>query len=155
MRAGRLALALLFLGSGLARAEDPASDEAAVRAHFASFSDAWIKGDARAVAEGFAEDADLVRPGEPRVVGRAAIETFYARMFAGPLQGVAKTMKVDHVRFVSPEVAVVDSSYTLDRETPAMRARGASVTVLAKRAGAWTTVASRSYRLPGLGGPNR
>jgi hypothetical protein len=54
---------------------------------------------------------------------------------------------------VSPDVAVVDSSYTLDREQPALRARGVSVTVLAKRTGGWTTVVSRSYRLPGEGGP--
>lgn len=155
MRAGLLAVALLIEGAIPVRAQGPPSDEAAVRAHFASFSEAWIKGDAKAVAEGFAEDGDLVRPGEPRVVGRAAIETFYARMFAGPLAGVAKTMKVEHVRFVGPEVAVVDSSYTLDREQPVMKARGASVTVLAKRAGVWTTVASRSYRLPGAGGPAR
>jgi uncharacterized protein (TIGR02246 family) len=153
MTARALAAAVLLVGASAGAA--PASDEAAVRAHFASFSEAWIRGDAKSVADGYAEDADLVRPGEPRVEGRAAIEAFYARMFAGPLKGVAKAMKVDHVRFVSPEVAVVDSSYTLDRDLPPLHARGASVTVLAKRAGGWTTVVSRSYRLPGEGPPPR
>lgn len=155
MRGRLLSIALLLLGSQAPAQTGPGPDEAAVRAHFASFSDAWVKGDAKAVADGYAEDGDLVRPGEPRVVGRAAIEAFYARMFTGPLKGVAKTMKVDHVRLVSPDVAVVDSSYTLDRELPTLRARGVSVTVLAKRAGGWTTVVSRSYRLPGEGGPPR
>jgi uncharacterized protein (TIGR02246 family) len=124
------------------------ADEAAVRAHFGSFADAWVKGDAVAVAAGYAEDADLVRPNQPPVVGRAAIQAFYEQMFAGPLKGVAKTTAVDRVRLVGPDVAVVDSSYTLDRDQPVLHARGASVTVLAKRGGRWLTVVSRSYRLP-------
>jgi uncharacterized protein (TIGR02246 family) len=123
-------------------------DEAVVRAHFTSFADAWVTGNARAVAAGYADDADIVRPNQPPVTGRAAIETFYEQMFAGPLKGVAKTMRVDRVRFVSAEVAVVDGSYTLDRQEPALHAKGASVTVLAKRDGRWVTVVSRSYRLP-------
>jgi hypothetical protein len=64
------------------------------------------------------------------------------------LKGVAKTTAVDRVRLVGPDVAVVDSSYTLDRDQPVLHARGASVTVLAKRGGRWLTVVSRSYRLP-------
>ncbi len=146
-------LAVLAARAGQAAAATDA-DEAAVRAHFTAFTDAWVKGDAKAVAAGYADDADLVRPGEPKITGRAAIETFYARVFAGPLKGVAKRMTVDHVRFVSPDVAVVDSSYSLDREAPALHARGQSVTVLGKRGGAWTTIVSRSYRLPG-DTPNR
>jgi len=124
------------------------TDDAAVRAHFTAFTEAWIQGDAKAVAAGYAEDADLVRPGEPKITGRAGIEAFYARVFAGALKGVDKKMTVDHVRFVTPDVAVVDSSYTLARESPPLRARGSSVTVMAKRDGAWVTVLSRSYRLP-------
>jgi hypothetical protein len=45
-------------------------------------------------------------------------------------------------------VAVVDSSYTLDRDEPPLHARGASLTVLEKRGGRWLSVLSRSYRLP-------
>jgi uncharacterized protein (TIGR02246 family) len=145
--AGPTLVASLLLARAVT-AGDPA-DEAAVRAHFEAFTEAWVKGDAKAVAAGYAEDADLVRPGEPKVEGRAAIETFYARVFAGPLKGVAKKMTVDHVRLVTPDVAVVDSSYTLDRAAPVLRARGLSVTILVKRGASWTTVSSRSYRLPG------
>jgi len=142
------ALATLVLGAAaVSRAESP-DDEAAVRAHFTSFAEAWVKGDARAVAAGYAEDADIVRPNQPPVTSRAAILAFYAQMFAGPLKGVAKTMKVDRVRLITPDVAVLDGSYTLDRDEPALYARGASVSVLAKRNGRWVTVVSRSYRLP-------
>jgi hypothetical protein len=82
------------------------------------------------------------------VAGRAAIQAFYERMFAGPLKDVAKTVTIDRVRFVTPTVAVVDSSYTLRRERPPLHARGASLTVLENRHGAWVSVVSRSYRLP-------
>jgi uncharacterized protein (TIGR02246 family) len=132
-------------GPGEARQAD---GESAVRAHFDAFARAWVAGDARAVAAEFAEDADLLRPNQPPVVGRSAIEAFYAQMFAGPLKGVAKKTTVDRVRLVTPLVAVVDSSYTLDRDDPALHARGASLTVMEKREGRWLTVLSRSYRLP-------
>jgi uncharacterized protein (TIGR02246 family) len=149
MRAcSRFLLGLLLLlgpsGSGNALADD----EAAVRAYFDAFARAWVAGDARAVAAEFAEDADLLRPNQPPVVGRAAIEAFYARMFEGPLKDVAKKTRVDRVRLVTPLVAVVDSSYSLDRDHPVLHARGASLTVLEKRQGRWLAVLSRSYRLP-------
>ena len=137
-----LGLALLLA------AADPASEEGAIRAHFQDFADAFAKGDARAVAAGYTDDADIVRPNQPPVVGRAAIQAFYEQMFAGPLKGVAKTTQVDRVRLVTPTVAVVDSSYTLDRDEPALHVRGTSLSVLEKRDGLWVAVLSRSYRLP-------
>jgi len=148
MRVQALAAALLILGPIRLSQAGPGDDEAAVRAHFDAFAHAWATGDARAVAEGYAEDADIVRPNQPPVVGRAAIEAFYIQMFAGPLKGVAKKTTVDRVRLVTPVVAVVDSSYTLDRDEPPLHAHGASVTVLEKRGGSWVALLSRSYRLP-------
>ena len=100
------------------------------------------------MAEGYAEDADILRPSQPAVVGRAAIQAFYEQMFAGPLKGVAKTTAVDRIRFVTPTVAVLDSSYRLYRDEPPLHARGASVSVLEKRGERWVAVVSRSYRLP-------
>lgn len=137
-----LGLALLLVSG------DAGPEDAAIRAHFSSFALAFARGDATAVAAGYADDADIVRPNQPAVVGRAAIQAFYERMFAGPLKGVAKTTQVDRVRLVTPTVAVVDSSYTLDRDEPPLHARGASLSVLEKREGGWVTVLSRSYRLP-------
>jgi uncharacterized protein (TIGR02246 family) len=142
------ALLAIALGPAWVSGAGPDGDEAAVRAHFAPFTDAWMKGDAAAVAAGYAEDADIVRPEQPPVAGRPAIQAFYERMFAGPLKGVAKTMRVDRVRLVTEALAVVDASYTLDREEPALHAKGVSLTVLQKRDGRWATVVSRSYRLP-------
>ena len=136
----------------LLAAADPASEEVAIRAHFSSFALAFANGDAQAVAAGYTDDADIVRPNQPPVVGRAAIQAFYEQMFAGALKGVAKTTHVDRVRLVTPTVAVVDSSYTLDRDEPALHARGASLSVLEKRDGRWLAVLSRSYRLPAEAG---
>lgn len=147
-RYSRIAFAFLLGGLSLASPVKGADEEAAVRAHFDSFAEAWVEGDARAVAAGYAEDADIVRPNQPKVTGRASIQAFYEQMFTGPLKGVAKAMRVDSIRLVSPEVAVVDASYTLDRDEPALHAKGASVVVLAKRGGRWVTIVSRSFRLP-------
>jgi uncharacterized protein (TIGR02246 family) len=125
-----------------------AADEAAVRAHFETFGDAWTKADAKAVAATYAADADIVRPGQDPVQGRAAIEAFYVRQFAGPLKDTKKSMTIERVRLVSGELAIVDSRYTIDRESPALHVRGVSVAVLVKRNGQWEAVASRSYRQP-------
>jgi len=152
----QLAIAAVLLAFGPASfvtEAGKAADEAAIRAHSASFAEAFARGDARAVAEGYGEDADIVRPNQPAVVGRAAIQAFYEQMFAGPLKGVTKTSVVDRVRFVTATVAVVDSSYTLDRAEPALHARGASVTVLERREGRWVAVVSRSFRLPAADPP--
>lgn len=139
---------ILALGLALLLASaDPGADDA-IRAHFAGFAEAFARGDAQGVARGYAEDADIVRPNQPPVVGRAAIQAFYEQMFAGPLKGVAKTTHVDRLRLITPTVAVVDSSYTLDRDEPALHARGASLSVLELREGRWLAVLSRSYRLP-------
>ena len=119
-----------------------------MRAHSTAFGEAFARGDAAGVASGYAEDADIVRPNQPPIVGRAAIEAFYTQMFDGPLKGVVKGGALDRVRFVTPAVAVVDSSYTLDRDEPALHARGVSLTVREKREGRWLAVLSRSYRLP-------
>ncbi len=149
MRLAMVPVVLFAFGPAPLTAQgEQAADEAAIRAHSASFAEAFARGDARAVAEGYSDDADIVRPNQPPVVGRAAIQAFYEQMFAGPLKGVAKTTTVDRIRFVTATVAVVDSSYTLDRDEPALHARGASLTVLLKRDGRWWTVLSRSYRLP-------
>lgn len=129
--------------------------EAAIRSHFTAFDEAFARGDATGVAATYAEDADLVRPGQPAVVGRAGIERFYREMFGGLMKGVRKGGTVDRIRLVTPTVAVVDSSYTLDRAEPPLHARGASLTVLEKRKGRWTAILSRSYRLPESAGPSR
>ncbi len=89
------------------------------------------------------------------MVGRAGIEAFYREMFAGPMKGVRKGGTLDRIRLVTPSVAVVDSSYTLDRGEPPLHARGVSLTVLEKRQGAWSAVLSRSYRVPDAAGSPR
>ncbi len=126
-------------------------DEAALRGHFVAFDTAFAKADARGIAKGYAEDADIVRPNQPPVVGRAAIENFYREMLDGPLKGARKSGTLDRIRLVTPSLAVVDSSYSLDRDTPPLHVRGVSLTVLEKRNGAWVAVLSRSYRLPEAG----
>ncbi len=159
MRMKLVVLVLLALAAYPASAEGPpplpAEDDAAIRSHFEAFDEACAKGDAPGVAATYAEDADVVRPGQPAVVGRAGIEGFYREMFGGPMKGVRKGGTVDRIRLVTPTVAVVDSSYTLDRDAPLLHARGASITVLEKRQGRWTAILSRSYRLPESAGSTR
>jgi len=159
MRPNPLVVFLVALAAASASAEGPpslpADDEAAIRSHFTAFDEAFARGDASGVAATYAEDADIVRPGQPAVVGRAGVESFYREMFGGAMKGVRKGGTIDRIRLVTPAVAVVDSSYTLDRDAPPLHARGASITVMEKRKGYWTAVLSRSYRLPESAGSTR
>jgi uncharacterized protein (TIGR02246 family) len=69
--------------AGVAHAAPTASaDEAAIRAQSASWEKAYNRGDAKAVAAQYAEDALLLPPGAPGVSGRAAIQAFFARDIA-------------------------------------------------------------------------
>jgi uncharacterized protein (TIGR02246 family) len=148
-----LAAVLLLAGLALrgAAAGSPqlgSEDEAALRARFAAFDAAFARADAVSIAAGYAKDADIVRPNQPPVIGRAAIESFYREMFRGPMKGVRKSETPGRIRLVSASLAVVDSAYALDRDEPPLHARGASLTVLEKRGGVWLALLSRSYRLP-------
>ena len=113
-------LLILILAAGLAppvSAEGPAApppaDGAAIRSHFAAFDAAFARGDAPGVAVTYADDAGVVRPGEPAVVGRAGIESFYREMFAGRMKGVRKGGTVDRIRLAGAFGAHIDPVHAL------------------------------------------
>ena len=121
-------LLILILAAGLAppvSAEGPAApppaDDAAIRSHFAAFDTAFARGDAPGVAATYADDADVVRPGEPAVVGRAGIESFYREMFAGRMKGVRKGGAVERIRLVTPSVALLATALTTPKSVRTTR----------------------------------
>lgn len=89
-------------------ADDPArplsADEKAILAADEAFEADYNKGDSKALAARFTEDAEVVQDDGDRYTGRARIERRLAETFKEH-PGVKMDLKVDDVRFVAPDVA--------------------------------------------------
>jgi uncharacterized protein (TIGR02246 family) len=66
--------------------EGPAHDE--VLARNRRFMEAFDAGDAAAVAALYTEDAVVIPPGSPMIIGRAGIEEFWGGLMKAGVQGV-------------------------------------------------------------------
>ena len=107
MRARMMALAgaiSMSCGAALAQA---AGDEAGVRALIAGLTDAWDAGSAAAWTAHFSPDAEMILPRGLRIIGQDAIADGHAGVFATIYQDTTLDISVDHIRFLSPDVALV------------------------------------------------
>jgi uncharacterized protein (TIGR02246 family) len=108
--------AILLLGGPafVSRAEDKdekkdAGAEQAVRDWAKEMSAAWEKHDGKAVAALYAEDGDLTTPQGEAIAGREAIERHHADLFDGVLKDTKLALEVRRIKFVTPQVAVLDT----------------------------------------------
>lgn len=106
------------------------------------------RGDFAAVEEFWDEGADYVGVDGTMIRGRAEIHAFFQRL--APSSGVRpqQTASIERIRFMTPDVAIVDGSWTVDgardsagNELPAIEGRG--VEVVQKKGGRWWFVATR------------
>ena len=150
-------LILLFatpLAIGLARAaaaDDSANsaDDAAVKQVVAGFSDGWNTHDAHAMCASLADDVEWVNwRGEP-LGSRQAVEDEHARLFADLYKNTHRTDTVKSIRYINPELAVVDDYWTMtgarkrDGSEWPYRA-GYSNFLMAKRNGRWIVIVSHT-----------
>lgn len=135
-RIGWFAFCLCISGIALADAPKSAVKHDDVHRFFKSFADALHKGDAKAVASHFAEKGRHVhRPSNLRTEGQAAIEQLYADVFR-PGRVKSVDLALEDVRQITPDVAAVDATATVDRnEGPPVRT--SLHALLAKRDGKW------------------
>ncbi len=142
MKIAAMALAgsMAFLGLGLtavsAQTKDPAMDKLA-----ADWTAAFAKGDAKALAGLYAENAVRVTQGG-KVIGRSAIEKEFAAMLAAPLKGAKINILVGTTQHVSPDVAVNEGTYEVTgvlapdgKAAPPLR--GSYLNTVVKKGGAW------------------
>jgi uncharacterized protein (TIGR02246 family) len=91
----------------------PMSDEDAIRARTEKFEQAVSAGDAKTIGTIFVEDSDLVDQAGGMHHGRAAIEDRYQKLFDGAYKGAQANLEIASIRFVRPDVAVIDGTYEL------------------------------------------
>jgi uncharacterized protein (TIGR02246 family) len=134
-----LATAIAVLSAGLApawaQAKDPAIDKLV-----ADWTAAFAKGDAKALAGFYTDDA--VRTSQPggTVVGRAAIEKEFAANLAGPWKGATIKIMAGTSRPVGPDSLVNEGTWEVSGKGPdgaPMTMKGYYVNTLVKKGGAW------------------
>lgn len=88
-------------------AQSPA-DDARIRAIVAEQAAAWNVGDARAFSRSFTEDGSFTNIVGTVFYGHQAFEDRHRDIFAAFFKGSRITMTVGRIRFVRPDVAIVD-----------------------------------------------
>ena len=84
------------------------SDEARMRAIIAEQVVAWNRGDARAFSSSFAEDGSFTNIRGTVFYGQRAFEERHVEIFRTFFKGSKLAMSPSKVRFVRPDVAIVD-----------------------------------------------
>jgi uncharacterized protein (TIGR02246 family) len=129
-----------------------AADDAAVRATVQKYLDAREERDPKAVAALFTRDADqLVSSGEWRK-GRAALVK--GAMASSERTGGKRTITVESVRYVTPDVAIAEGRYELSGLAGGQTRRMWSTFVMKRTGGAWKIAAIRNM-LPAAPAPAR
>ena len=125
-------------------------DQESLRSLPKQISDAWNKGDGRALAATFTEHGVLVSSDGTYCDGRAEIDRYLGRLFAAHLRGSRFAAKVISIRFLGPEVALMhlegDFWMAGATEPPAER-RAVQSLVAVRNAGRWRVALFQATRM--------
>ena len=124
------------------------TDAATLRKLYADYTAAWNQNDTAAMATLFAADADHLEPNGLLLKGRAAIMKQLSERFATEFKGSRGAITADTIRFIKPDVAVVDSPYEITgahdtggKELPPIKGRYVDIWI--KKGGRWEIIVSR------------
>ena len=88
----------------------PQDEEQAIRVVLARFYEGWNAHDADKMASVYAEDIDHINVFGEWQKGRATLRQELARLHAGPLRDSQKNYTIEKIRFLKPDVAVIQVS---------------------------------------------
>lgn len=142
-----LCVALFALLQAGAAGAGIGGDDPQVRGLAQSFVAAWNQHDAAALGNLMAPGVEFVTVGAIWLHGRADVEKFHARLFAGRLADSTNEVLETAVRFLRPDLALVHWSWTVAAEKDAggktRPQRWGLMTALAeKQNGGWLIVAA-------------
>lgn len=125
---------------------DARADENAIRALIDQQIAGWAAGDPEAYAGVFTQDADYVTFLGSRYKGREAIAASYGPLFRKLLKGTRLQIDVSHVRFLTPDVALIQSTATVAKKPRQRNRRNARVntSVAVRTDGRWVLAASQN-----------
>jgi uncharacterized protein (TIGR02246 family) len=99
-----LSVVLMLPVPALAQTES----DAQIRAMVASQATAWNEGDCKGYGRRFAADGAFTNLFGMVMYGRAAFEARHCEILAGFYKGTRKVHTIHRIRFVTPDVAIVD-----------------------------------------------
>jgi uncharacterized protein (TIGR02246 family) len=120
-----------------------------VRAWVKKYEDVFNTHKAPAVAAFFSEDADMIVGNGPRIVGREAIQEWWAHYFSKIDEERKGTFAIDSFRVIAPGVVLINLATTTagrrstGEELPARLARGTWVVI--RESGEWRISALRAF----------
>jgi uncharacterized protein (TIGR02246 family) len=120
-----------------APAQQPAAAavDPSIRQSLGGFIEAYNKGDSKALAAYFTEDAEIAPLGAPAVSGRDKIEAYFAGLFQ-EVPDRSLVVETESARTISPDVAVLECAATVTK--PGVEVVGSRFTVIVvRREGKW------------------
>lgn len=154
-----LPLAVLAIVTASVAAPRPATqgsssqDEEAIRKAQDQFAASWNQHDAAAMANLWTEDGDWIGPDGNFMQGRTKIENYLAEAHTGDWATSKNSLKVTGIRFLKPDVAVVNAEYEItgardwfDKPIPVEKILATSVMV--KQDGKWLNAVYRAFVPP-------
>ena len=130
----------------VATGQDQSADEAAIRSLWMGVESALNDSDPAAMASFFLPDGDLIRYDGPRVVGREAIQAALEPRFAERSSTWRIAIRIENLRFIRPDVAVVDTIATFN-EGEVRSNRG--TTLLVREQDGWRIAMHRVFAAQG------
>jgi uncharacterized protein (TIGR02246 family) len=119
-----------------------------------SYEQAWMKGDANAVAALYAEDSILVNADGVHH-GRAAVAKSLATNFAGPWTGSTLVVQVGKSQPLGPDLTLNEGTYEVNGlkgpDGRPLVVRGRYLNTLVKKGGAWVIVGHMAFAPPPAG----
>ncbi len=120
-----------------------AADEQALRDTISRMENAWARHSAADVNHFYTEDADVVIPPGNRFTGRAALKQESEKEFAGIFKSAKFIYALKSIRFVRPDVAIVDASFAFEGSTINPAPKGLMTLVMFKQDRGWLISAER------------
>jgi len=149
----RVVVMALALTLGFGFAAFAGDDEAAIRKVYDDTVAAWDKGDYKAMLADYDKDAVWTFSSGVTKRGHEALEKHYAELFAGKYKGTTMKLTIASIRFVTPDVAVVDGTWEASnlrspegKELPPVK--GLLMNTLVSKDGKWLSVAMQTMVAP-------
>src|ERR687889_1316762 len=130
------------------------ADEAAVRALYQQLMDGWNQGNGDAFASVFTEDGDLIGFDGTHFKGRQEIAPFHQQLFDKWMKGTRLVGQVEHVRFLSPNVALlhtVGGTVMRGKTEPSPERDSIQTLVATRQNGEWRLAAFQNTRVRPIG----
>ena len=121
-------------------------DESPVRKSTNAFVKMFNSGDAKGIAAQWTENGDYVNEQGQRFVGREAIQKEYESFFA-QYPGIQIQVKVDNVKMLTPDSAIVEGTSTLGAANAPSPVSSHFIAIHVKRNNRWLIVSAHDIRV--------